>query len=43
MKQLMSLQLKEHEDEKIKHDKLEEFALQLFAADAFMKAQPLTS
>ncbi|XP_022810586.1 uncharacterized protein LOC111347622, partial [Stylophora pistillata] len=43
VKQLMTLQLKEHEGEKIKHDELEEFALQLFAADVFMKAQPLTA
>ncbi|XP_022791384.1 uncharacterized protein LOC111330733 [Stylophora pistillata] len=43
MKQLMTLQLKEHEGEKNKHEELEEFALQLFAADAFMKTQPLTA
>ena len=43
MKQLMTLQLKEHEGEQIKHDKLEELALQLFVADTFIQAQPLTA
>ena len=41
MKQLMTLQLKEHEGEQIKRDALEELALQLIAADAFSKTQPL--
>ena len=43
MKQLMTLQLKEHEGEQIKHDELEEFALQLIGADAFPKTQPLNA
>ena len=42
MKQLMTLQLKEHEGEQIKHDDLDELALQLFDADTFIQAQPLT-
>ena len=43
MKQLMTLQLKGLEGEQIKHDKLEELALQLFVADTFIQAQPLTA
>ena len=43
MKQLMTLQLKEHEGEQIKHDELEQLALQLFVADTFIQAQSLTA
>ena len=41
MKQLMTLQMKEHEGGQIKQDELEELALLLFAADAFPKTLPL--
>ena len=40
MKQLMTLQLREHEGGQIKRDELEELALLIFAADVFPKTQP---
>ena len=40
MKQLMTLQFREHEGGQVKRDELEELALLLFAVDAFPKTQP---